>query len=266
MSQLRHLRGPAFGISLLVAQVLRAGHRKDLPSLQNQDPSGVFGDETSPPLRIVVLGDSSVTSPGVTPLDACWPRRIAIRLSDRYHVELVSVAVGGAKARDVIATQIAPAIAADADIAFVSVGANDALRGTPLARLEREYRHILTELTRYIPGVAVSGIGDLGSIPRLPALVRSLVRIRGRSFDHAIRRVTFDFPDVVKTDTWSSGWEEFLTNPDQVFAADLFHASGYGHGIYARAAIPAVEVLVERHEEARWHGAPVSRRTAEWRR
>ncbi len=237
---------------MLVAQVLRAGHRTDLPSLQNQDPSGSFGNNASPPLRMVVLGDSSVTSPGVTPLDACWPRRIAIGLSDRYHVELVSVAVGGAKTRDVIAEQIQPAIAADADIAFLSVGANDALRGTPLARFEREYRHILAELTRYIPGVAVSGIGDLGSIPRLPAMARSLVRIRGRSFDRAIRRVAYDFPDVVKTDTWSSGWEEFLTNPGEVFAPDLFHASAYGHGIYARAAIPAVEVLIERREQARW--------------
>jgi lysophospholipase L1-like esterase len=251
MSRLRFLGKPVFGIGLLVTQVLRAGHRKDLPSLSNQDPSGDFGDPHLPRLRLVFLGDSSVTSPGVEPLDASWPRLIAHRLTDRYHVELRSVAVGGAKARDVIADQLQSAIGLAPDVVFVSIGANDALRATPLSRFEREYRHIVAQLDRHVPGVAVSGIGDLGSIPRLPALARSIVRIRGRSFDKAIRRVVADFPDVVKTNTWSAGWEEFLTNPDEVFAGDLFHASAYGHRIYANSAMPAVEVLVKRRQQHR---------------
>ena len=95
----------------------------------------------------------------------------------------------------------------------------------------------------------VSGIGDLGSIPRLPALARSIIRIRGRSFDRAVRRVVGRYPQVVKTNTWSPGWQEFLTNPDDVFAGDLFHASAYGHRIYTNAAMPAVEELVTRHLE-----------------
>jgi len=259
MSQLHRLRKPLLGICVLAVQLLHAGHRKDLPSLENQDPSGIFGNDSLPRLRIVVLGDSSVTAPGVEPLDDCWPRRIARHLADRYRVELLSVAVGGAKTRDVIADQIQPAIAANADIAFLSVGANDALRGTPLSRFEREYREIVARLRQHIPGIAVSGIGDLGSIPRLPAPARSIVRIRGRSFDKAVRRVTAGFPDVVKTDTWSPGWGEFLTNPQQVFAGDLFHASAYGHGIYTHAAIPAVEVLVARQErpDGSWERSPI---------
>ncbi len=250
MSRLRFLNKPLFALVLLVVQVLRAAHRKDLPSLVNQDPSGVFGPPSAPPLRIVVLGDSSVTAPGVEPLDAAWPRQIAQRLSDRFHVQLLSVAVGGSKTRDVIANQLGPAIAFAPDIAFVSVGANDALRATPLNRFEREYRHIIGQLDRHVSGVAVSGIGDLGSIPRLPALARSIIRIRSRSLDRAVRRVVNAHPDVVKTNTWSPGWQEFLTNPDDVFAGDLFHASAYGHRIYTNAAMPAVDQLIKRHTAA----------------
>lgn len=256
MSLFRYIRKPLISVGVLAAQVVRAGRRKDLPSLENQDPSGYFGDQALPPLRIVMLGDSSVTSPGVEPLDAAWPRQIARSLSDRYRVELVSVAAGGSKTRDVIANQIQPAITCGADIAFVSVGANDALRGTPLSRFEREYRQIVAQLDRHIPGLAVSGIGDLGSIPRLPASVRSIVRIRGKSLDRAIRRVVVDFPGVVKTNTWSPGWDEFLTNPDQVFAGDLFHASAYGHRIYTDAAIPAIEALLRRDGISRRHRPP----------
>lgn len=244
MSQLGFLRVPLVALGLAVIQVYRAGHRKDLPSFENQDPSGVFGHPDLPTLRIALIGDSSVTAPGVDPLDAAWPRRIAHSLSDRYRVHLMSFAVGGSKTRDVIAGQLPQALAAQPDIVFVSIGANDALRATPLARFEREYRQVIDELSAKVPGVAVSGIGDLGSIPRLPALARSIVRIRGRSFDRAIRRVVVDYPNVVKTNTWSQGWEEFLTNPEQVFAGDLFHASAYGHGIYTRAALPAIEQLL----------------------
>jgi lysophospholipase L1-like esterase len=249
MSRLRFLRKPLMGVGILGIQLLRAGHRKDLPSLGNQDPTGDFGDPGLPRLRLVFLGDSSVTSPGVEPLDASWPRLIARSLSNRYHVELRSVAVGGSKARDVIAGQIRPAIALAPDIAFLSVGANDALRGTSLSRFEREYRQIIAQLDRHIPGVAVSGIGDLGSIPRLPAVARAVARIRGKSFDRAIRRVVAEHPSVIKTNTWSSGWDEFLTNPDEVFAGDMFHASAYGHRIYADAAMPAFELLLTRLQE-----------------
>ena len=246
MTRLRFLRTPLLGLAFLVVQVYRAGHRKDLPSFENQDPSGVFGDPDHPHLRIAVLGDSSVTAPGVEPIDAAWPMSLARHLSDRYHVEVVSVAVGGSKTHDVLIDQLPAAVAAAPDIAFVSVGANDALRATPLRRFEREYRQILAGLTSHVPDVAVSGVGDLGSIPRLPELARSIVRIRGRSFDRAIRRTVADFPGVLKTNTWAPGFEEFRTNPNDVFAGDLFHASAYGHRIYTRAAVTAVEELMAR--------------------
>ncbi len=249
MSRIRFLSKPLAAIVLFVVQVYKAGHRKDLPSFENQDPTGKFGDPGKPHLRIVLLGDSSVTAPGVEPLDAAWPRRIAAGLADRYHVDLRSVAIGGSKTRDVIAGQLQRAIDLNPDIAFVSVGANDALRATSIYRFEREYRQIIGQLNQSVPGVAVSGIGDLGSIPRLPALARSIIRIRGRSFDRAVRRVVADHPGIVKTNTWSPGWDEFSTNPEQVFAGDLFHASAYGHGIYTRAALPAVEHLIETLEQ-----------------
>jgi lysophospholipase L1-like esterase len=237
---------PLSAFAVLAGQLLWAGHRRDLPSLTNQDPSGTFGDPQSPNLRIAVMGDSSVTAPGVEPLDAAWPRRMAKHLADSFHVELYSVAVGGSKARDVLACQVHEAIALRPDIAIISAGANDALRATSVQRFESEYDQIIGLLARQVPCIAVSGIGDLGSIPRLPALAGSIVRIRGRSFDHAVRRVVSRYPGVLKTDTWSPGWQEFNTNPDQIFAGDLFHASAYGHRVYTAAIMPAIEKLLAR--------------------
>jgi len=235
-SRVRRLTSSAAGLGVLVAQMVYAVRRTDLPSLENQDPSGVFGSAASPLLRIAVLGDSSVTAPGVIPLDACWIRRLALELTDRYRVEIHSVAAGGARARDVLARQVRPAIISEPHIALVSVGANDALRGTSVGRFEAEIDHILSALRAAGIAVGISGVGDLGTIPRLPDVPRRFARIRGRAMDHAIVRAVRRHPGVLKTDTWSLGWEPFVNgNSTVIFAPDMFHASAEGHAIYAGA-------------------------------
>jgi lysophospholipase L1-like esterase len=249
MTLLRSVAKPLWPLAVLAAQLYRAGHRNDLPTLSNQDPSGAFGDPRAPRLSIAILGDSTVTSPGVEPLDASWPRQIAFGLGDRYRVEVHSVAVGGSKACHVLADQVPAAIAVEPHIYIVSVGGNDALRATPVARFEREYDAILSRLTEHSRLIAVSGVGDLGTIPRLPAMARAIARNRARAFDRAIRRVVRRFPHVIKTDTWSPGWDEFKTNPEVIFGADQFHASAYGHRVYTAAMQPAITELIKRIEE-----------------
>ena len=238
---------PLTGAAVFAGQVLRSAHRQDLPSHNNQDPSGDIGDPDLPPLRIILLGDSSITAPGVLPLDDCWPRRLARNLTDRYFVELRSVGVGGAKARDVLADQVGPALQAEADMALVSVGANDALRGTSVARFEAELEEIIATLAAGIPMVGVSGIGDLSTVRRLPDLARSFAKVRSRALDGAIRRVAARHPDVVKSRAWGDEWRPFADHPEVAFAPDQFHASAAGHAIFAAAAIPVVETLLANH-------------------
>ena len=235
---------PITSAGVLVAQVLYAAHRNDLPSLRNQEVSGTFGDPVRPRLRIVVLGDSSATAPGVVPLDAAWPRRVAADLSGRFHVSLESVAVGGAKASDVIVSQLDVAVALGGDMALMSIGSNDALRGTSVRRFEAEYRRILERLTGHFPMVGVSGVGDLGTIMRLPTLARSIARVRGRSIDHAILRAVRAFPGVVKSETWQGAWKDFERDP-YAFAADRFHASAIGHAYFGAGLLSVAEALLE---------------------
>jgi lysophospholipase L1-like esterase len=235
---------PLAAAAVLVGEVLHMAHRRDLPSLENQDPSGVFGDPDLPELSVVALGDSSVTAPGVEPLDASWIRRIAHDLSRDHHVHLHSVAVGGAKSADVLRDQLEVAIALAPDIAVVSVGANDALRATPVARFERELNQIVSRLadTARI-GVAVTGIGDLGTIPRLPSVPRAYARVRSRSFDRATQRVAAAYPNTAKATTWGPTWGQFEYEPD-MFAGDLFHASAEGHAIFGSHMIPVIRSLL----------------------
>ncbi len=238
------------GLGVLAGQVMHAAHRRDLPSLQNQDPSGDFGSPENPRLRIALLGDSSITAPGVEPLDHCWTRRIAIGLSERYFVELRSVAIGGSRASDVLRDQVETALLLRPDMALLSVGANDALRAVPVRRFERDVDEILHRLTAEIPAVGLSGVGDLGTLPRLPTVGKAWARVRGRAYDNAIRRVVGRYDRVVKSDTWCALWDPFASGDPKLFAADRFHASEAGHAIFAAAMAPVVNELIAMLEPA----------------
>ena len=238
------LRSPVAVTGLLVGQLMHAAYRDDLPTLDNQDPSGVFGDPGLEPLRIVFLGDSSVTAPGVDPLDCSWPRQAAIHLSDRFHVDARSVAVGGSKVADVLENQVAPALAMKPDIAYISVGSNDALRGTPVKRFEPDYDHLVSILTANVPAVGLSGIGDLGTIPRLPQLAQGIARVRSRAIDNAVKRVAASYPRTVKSNAWDVMEGVFADNP-AMFAEDMFHASTRGHLVFGTLARPIIDELVE---------------------
>lgn len=233
-------RTPLAAGGYVAGALLQAAHRPDLPVLENQDPSGTFGDAKAPPLRIVLLGDSSITAPGVIPLDDCWVRRVSHHLTDRYRVTAVSVAVGGARIRTVLTDQLDSALDAGGDLACLSVGGNDALRTTRVAAFEEDYQEVVGRLCAAFPFVICGGIGDLSVIPRLPPMARGIAKVRGRSFDNAVARVASGHPRALKTKTWGPLWEPFVTDPE-TFAGDHFHASGRGHAMFAAAAIPVIE-------------------------
>lgn len=233
----------AAAAAVVAGQVLRAVHRPDLPSFANQDPSGVFGDPDLPPLRMVAVGDSSITAPGVEHLDNVWVRRVARHLADRHHVHLISLAVGGSKARDVVEGQLTEALRRRPDVALVSVGANDALRAVPPA----SYRAALTTIVQAFSdagsGVVVFGMGDLASIPRMPPSLRAVMSRRSRQFDQICRQVVVRVPRAVKVHTQGRSTTAFFEDQG-LFAGDLFHAGDAGHGVFADDAQEAVEAAI----------------------
>ena len=238
---------PMAAVAILAAQLFRVTHRVDLPSLTNQDPSGAWGPDNLPPLRIVALGDSSITAPGVRPLDEAWVRRVAIDLSEDWRVDLHSVAVGGAKARDVLANQVDRAVGLQPGLALIAFGANDAIRGTSLRRFEAETTEILSKLSAASGAVVTLGVGDLGSIPRLPRSLAWVATRRGRLVNDVTRRTADRFRNVSAVNPWQT-MTEFSSQDLGLWAADRFHASGEGHAIFYQGAILTIRKALTMQE------------------
>jgi lysophospholipase L1-like esterase len=231
---------PLLGAGYMAVQVRRAAHRPDLPSFGNQDISGVFGDPGAPRLRVVAVGDSSLTGPGVEDVDDVWLRRLVHLYAARHRVELVSLGVGGSRAREVLEGQLDAAVALRPDIAVVTVGSNDAIRAGSVRRYAATLEVIVSRLEEVSGAVLLLGMGDLGSIPRVPPALRPYLTRRSRSFDRAGIRVAVAHPRTIKVHARGIMVTAFRADPS-LFAADQFHASAAGHAVFADAAAAAFE-------------------------
>jgi lysophospholipase L1-like esterase len=231
---------PLIGAGFLLHQVRRAAHRDDLPSFTNQDISTTLGDPSAPPLRVVAVGDSSLTAPGIEDLEDVWLRRLVRRYAESHCVELISLGVGGSRARDVIDGQLDAAAALRPDIAVVTVGSNDAIRATQVRRYFADLERIMARLEEVSGAVLILGMGDLGSIPRLPPILRPYLSRRSRRFDAACVRVAVSHPHAVKVHTRGRMMSAFYEDPT-LFGDDQFHASDKGHAVFAEEAATAFD-------------------------
>lgn len=197
-------------------------------------------------LRTVALGDSTLTAPGLTRADDIWIRSVVrdLAAATGRPVELRSFGVGGSTSADVLADQLPAALAFHPEVAFLSVGANDLIRGMPAARLARNLDEIVNRLRQQRAEVVMSGVGDLGSIPRLAPPLRQMARRLGRRGDR-IHAAVADRYGAIKADQWKWAALEFRTRKD-VWSLDRFHPNAAGHDIWARVCWEVVEPLSAR--------------------
>lgn len=227
----------------VAAQYWYVAHRP-LPSFHDLDASGEFGPDTTPEARIVLLGDSTVTGPGLESCTDLWSHQVARRLALEHRVRLLSVAVGGSRARDVLVRQLPDALKLEPHLAVISVGANDAMHGSPLRRVEADLDAIAAAFGEAGTGVVLSGLGDLGNIPRLRFPLKVLASMRSRAVDRIHARVAARHGHVVKVPIAQRS-DEFFRSAD-VFCPDLFHPNRAGHAVWADAAYPVIAAALGR--------------------
>ena len=212
--------------------------RRRLPSVVGMDASGFVpggaGADRGPgrTLRMVILGDSTLTGPGLSSPEEIWVRQALADLDLPAPVEVVSLAVGGSRVADV-RRRVPDALAVGPDVALVAVGSNDAIHGTPARRFAADLDDVLVSLLGPVPVVAVSNVGDLGNVARVPRPLKSVLRRRSRSICRQVEEVVSRHERAVLLDVTPS-------NPGfrdrGVFSADLFHPNRSGHALWATAA------------------------------
>lgn len=187
------------------------------------------------PIRLLVLGDSTVAGIGVSTHDEGLTGSLARTLAARFGRRVTAIAFGrgGATAADVIKEFLDDAVVAGPwDLVFLSVGANDAMTARSRAAFTRDLGVILDRLAAANPGL----IAMLSSLPAfrlfelLPQPLRWNLDLHARSLEAAARGFAGQ-----RERTWMSppvpGY-----GPD-FWAEDRFHPGIVGYAIWGEWAV-----------------------------
>ena len=232
----------AGSIAMLGAEAIWTARRR-LPSLQGIDATGPVpgaAGEQRAPIRLVALGDSTRTGPGLTDPDDIWLRRSLRDLHLEPTVDVVSLAVGGSRVEHVRAV-VPAALDLDPDLVIIAVGSNDAIHGTGFRAFTETLDTIVATLLTQVAAVGVCNVGDLGNVARVPMPLSSLLRQRSLSISRRVAAVVARHERAVLMDVTASnvGFRD-----RGVFAEDLFHPNETGHALWAKAAEPGLHELL----------------------
>jgi lysophospholipase L1-like esterase len=238
--------GLFFASAVLVGvEIFLAVRRDYLPTEPALEIGGVFGDVDAPPLKLVVIGDSTAAGVGAGSADRAYPTLLARRIAqERFRVKLVSFGRAGARL-DQVYEQVMPAVDEKPDLVFVCLGANDVTHWTTLSVVEQNVRYVLDEMERVGAEVVIAGPPDMRATAFLEPL-RSIVGWRGRAVQARIEEVAREkgVPVVPLADETR---DFFAEDPDRYYSEDEFHPSAAGYGLWADAIFPYLEqVLPER--------------------
>jgi len=231
-----------FAVGLIGTELYLLGRREYLPL----DPGYVVDllvpapdDRTDDPIRLAVLGDSTVAGVGSPTAEQSLPALIAQRVAAasgrpvRVHGHGVSGArtgtVGGQLAR----------VAGPVDAIVIVAGANDATHATPWRRFRRDLEALLSAAADRAEVVVLAGTPRFHANPIIPEPLRTFVDrysglLRGeqRAAAEAVGRVRF-------VDLAADASPRFLGVPEAT-STDGFHPSPIGYGFWADALAPAV--------------------------
>ena len=153
---------------------------------------------SGPPLRLMILGDSSAAGVGVTHQDAALAGQLSAALAAQHTVHWQLIARTGATT-DVARQMLREAAPAPADIVVTALGVNDITRGKRLSRWRASQRALRAEI-RSLTGARrlyVSGVPPLGAFPLLPNPLRWTLGRNATRADAGLRADLAAEPDVV---------------------------------------------------------------------
>ncbi|MEU1514408.1 SGNH/GDSL hydrolase family protein [Streptomyces sp. NPDC005811] len=231
------------------------------------------GTPAAPPLRLVLLGDSTAAGQGVHRSGQTPGALLASGLAAvaERPVELRNVALPGAQSDD-LDRQVALILGTSdqvPDICVIMIGANDVTHRMPPTRSVRHLSAAVRRLRTAGTEVVVGTCPDLGTIEPVPQPLRWLARRASRQLAAAqtIGVIEQGGRTVSLGDLLGPEFEE---NPRELFGPDHYHPSAEGYATAAMAVLPTLCAALglwpeeERPDVSRREGfLPVARAAAE---
>ncbi len=232
-------------VGLIAVELVVLTRREFLP----MDPGYLVDTRVGPPegepLRLAVLGDSTVAGVGSPTMAESLPvliaERVAVATDRPVHVR--GFGVSGARTATVLADQL-PGIGGTFDAIVLVVGSNDATHATPWPAFRAQSEAMLRRAAQVAPVVVLAGTPRFHANPIIPEPLRTMVDrysgvLRGEQVAAAAAVAGARFVDLA-----AEASPRFLGAPEAT-SSDGFHPSPIGYGFWADALAPVVVAGLE---------------------
>ncbi len=194
---------------------------------------------TGDPVRLLVLGDSSAASVGITRTDGGIAAVLASMIARDTGRPVTWRAAGFNSATSgQIRDHVVPNLAWEPWTHIVlPVGTNDAKNFHTVPRFKKDFGGLLYALRAKFPGARIiwSPVVDMTRVPALPPLLAKILEIRAQAINAMAARLCFERGAVPAS-------RLPIEDPLLGFAADGFHASEAGYRAWAEHLLPLIEL------------------------
>lgn len=224
---------PALLLLLLVAQALTA-IRREYPFEAFERIHATIRVGEGPPLRLAMLGDSTVAGVGSPSTELSLPVLTAERVAEGLGrpVEVVGLGISGARTGDVLEQQLPLLGDLEAfDVVVVVIGSNDVTHGASPWR----FREVTRALLRSLPQPAVlGGIPLFTGVGAIPRPLRDVVVLQAGMLRRIQADVAAEVEGVRFVNIAREASPRFRGVPGAM-SADEFHPAPVGYGFWADA-------------------------------
>ncbi|MGD1885805.1 MAG: SGNH/GDSL hydrolase family protein [Cohaesibacteraceae bacterium] len=216
-------------IALVQGLGVRSGRTRllapDGPSILTVGPD----KPASKPLRLLIVGDSSVAGVGVARADETLPVQSASHLADRLERAGALLASGQSSAVSAdLRDHVMPHLPRDVfDLVILVVGLNDAKNLHTSARFLREFGTLLYALKARFPSAVIAhwALSPFSIVPGLPQPLKGFLSLRSDRMDALAA--------CLCAERGVKRFERRTELPPEAFADDGFHMSAEGCRLWA---------------------------------
>lgn len=197
--------------------------------------------DSNQPFTYVAIGDSTVEGIGASTPTRNYAHTVYSNIKLRFKAaEYYNFGKGGARVKNVLATQLDKTIEANPDLVTISIGANDVVRHTNLKTFRRRLSTLLDKLQQETHAVIViSNVPNFSILKAIPWALKPVAKFRITRFNKVILEVATTH-EVLHIDTYKQSTVFAKQFPEAVFT-DNFHPSDFGYALWANTILTTIE-------------------------